>query len=288
MNCKSKWKTSFVFQNLSCREFFETRNLHAIVLERVRFAPVGWTKVYEFSDSDLACAITIMDNFLDAIPGITQLDYVNPEKIPFGAMRNMFHTVVYGGRIENPFDSQLLQTIIDHLFDEEVFQSNYSVNKTHVDSERLLAPEGKIRDDFVSWIRQLPIKGSPTWVDRENFVSYRVSKQELVTSRRDWYEAVKHTKHSAVPVSGSSPFVHARFYLKRDEFEEIHPFTEQSPIFTFRMGTAEVPRILEDCLKTMRRHDYARFDFSAVAFYCIKEMLDLRNSSVFLDELLGC
>ena len=88
-------------------------------------------------------------------------------------------------------------------------------------------------------------------------------------------------------MSGSSPFVHARFYLKRDEFEEIHPFTEQSPIFTFRMGTAEVPRILEDCLKTMRRHDYARFEFSAVAFYCIKEMLDLWNSSIAKVESPG-
>ena len=124
--------------------------------------------------------------------------------------------------------------------------------------------------------------------NRENFISYRVSKQELVTSRRDSYKAVKHTKHSsAVPVSGSSPFVHARFYLKGDEVEKIHPFSEQSPIFTFCMGTAEVPRILEDCLKTVQLHDYVRFEFSVVAFYCIKEMLDLWNSSIAKVESPG-
>jgi hypothetical protein len=35
-----------------------------VILERLRYTPTGWTKQYEFSESDLIAAIKTVDEFL--------------------------------------------------------------------------------------------------------------------------------------------------------------------------------------------------------------------------------
>ncbi len=35
--------------------------LNAVVHERLRYVPLGWTKRYEFSDADTQCAIECID-----------------------------------------------------------------------------------------------------------------------------------------------------------------------------------------------------------------------------------
>ena len=41
--------------------------LNAIVAERRRYAPVGWTKPYEFSDADQKCALDAIDTWMDKV-----------------------------------------------------------------------------------------------------------------------------------------------------------------------------------------------------------------------------
>ena len=40
---------------------------HAIVQERLRYAPLGWSKVYEFSESDLRVACDTLDTWIDSV-----------------------------------------------------------------------------------------------------------------------------------------------------------------------------------------------------------------------------
>ena len=55
--------------------------LHAIILERLRYTPIGWTKVYEFNEADQRCAIDLIDEMIDA----------------------------HGERVSLPFDSKMLR-----------------------------------------------------------------------------------------------------------------------------------------------------------------------------------
>lgn len=41
--------------------------LHAIVQERLRYSPLGWSKVYEFSESDLRVACDTLDTWIDSV-----------------------------------------------------------------------------------------------------------------------------------------------------------------------------------------------------------------------------
>ena len=57
-----------------CREPHERARLyfllawfHATIQERLRYAPLGWTKKYEFNESDLRMACDTLDTWLDSV-----------------------------------------------------------------------------------------------------------------------------------------------------------------------------------------------------------------------------
>ncbi|CAM9277136.1 unnamed protein product, partial [Phaeothamnion confervicola] len=52
-----------------CRLYVLAAWLHAVVAERLRYIPLGWSKRHEFSEADAACALTAVDNWLDAAAG---------------------------------------------------------------------------------------------------------------------------------------------------------------------------------------------------------------------------
>lgn len=40
---------------------------HAVVLERLRYTPIGWTKGYEFSEADQRCTLDSIDQWIDEL-----------------------------------------------------------------------------------------------------------------------------------------------------------------------------------------------------------------------------
>ena len=49
------------------RLYFLLAWFHAIVQERLRYVPLGWSKRYEFSESDLRVACDTLDTWLDTV-----------------------------------------------------------------------------------------------------------------------------------------------------------------------------------------------------------------------------
>ena len=75
---------------------------NAVVQERLRYSPLGWTKRYEFSEADAACALDVIDEWVDEVAGPRA--HVAPEDLPWPALRTLLSQSLYGGRIDNPFD----------------------------------------------------------------------------------------------------------------------------------------------------------------------------------------
>ena len=95
---------NFFFQapNERARLYFLLAWFHAIVQERLTYAPLGWSKKYEFNESDLRCACDTIDVWIDAVAmGRTNLP---PEKVPWDALRTLMSQCIYGGKIDNDFD----------------------------------------------------------------------------------------------------------------------------------------------------------------------------------------
>merc|ERR1719482_2558863 len=99
--------------------------LHAVVVERTVYAPVGWSKPYEFGDADLMTAMEILDTWVDSI---TSLGNMKVAEIPWVAMGNSIYNVAYGGRVDNVYDSMLLKTFVDHIFRAESLADDFQMN----------------------------------------------------------------------------------------------------------------------------------------------------------------
>jgi len=49
------------------RLYFLLAWFHAIVQERLVYVPLGWSKRYEFNESDLRCACDTIDIWIDSV-----------------------------------------------------------------------------------------------------------------------------------------------------------------------------------------------------------------------------
>ena len=140
--------------NERARLYFMLAWLHAVVQERLRYAPIGWSKMYEFNESDLRVACDMLDNWVDVTSqGRTNLP---PSKVPWHAIQVLLSKVIYGGKIDSEYDQQLLDTFVEKLFQEKVFDPDYFLIKNT--EFELKIPDGIRRDQFLAWIDALAEK----------------------------------------------------------------------------------------------------------------------------------
>jgi dynein heavy chain 1 len=124
------------------RLYFLLAWLHAIIQERLRYAPLGWTKKYEFNESDLRMACDTLDTWLDTVAqGRTNLA---PDKVPWSAFRTLLSQCIYGGRIDNDFDQRLLTSFVNRVFTVKSFEVDFPLvsNVEGMASNRIGVPEG--------------------------------------------------------------------------------------------------------------------------------------------------
>jgi len=141
---------------------------HAIVQERLRYTPLGWSKKYEFNESDLKCGCDTIDRWIDdTAQGRGNLP---PDKIPWDALCTLMSQSIYGGRIDNNFDQLLMNDFVKYIFQPSTFDSNFKlVEKLDGDSGKsLMIPEGMRREEFMRWMEKLPDSQTPSWLGLPN------------------------------------------------------------------------------------------------------------------------
>lgn len=85
---------------------------NALIQERRKYIPQGWSKYYEFSYGDLKAGETILGDVADASKGGM------PEwEIVYGQLEN----AIYGGRVDNKFDMRVLKHYLQQFFNEKIF-----------------------------------------------------------------------------------------------------------------------------------------------------------------------
>ncbi|KAF2072162.1 hypothetical protein CYY_006521 [Polysphondylium violaceum] len=140
------------------RIYFLLAWFHAIIQERLRYIPLGWTKFFEFNDADLRGALDSIDYWVDLYSkGRSNID---PDKIPWVAVRTILGSTIYGGRVDNEFDMRLLNSFLEQLFTPSAFNQDFPL----VPSIGISVPEGTTRAQFVKWIETLPDNSTPLWL----------------------------------------------------------------------------------------------------------------------------
>lgn len=142
------------------RIFFLLAWLHAVVQERLRYLPLGWSKTYEFNDSDFDAALKTIDTWITALAkGKANID---PAQIPWVALRTLIKQAVYGGRIDSDYDQRVLDAFVDTIFTARAYDADFALVKTG--DSPLLIPEGTSMQQFVDWAHGLPEHEPPSWL----------------------------------------------------------------------------------------------------------------------------
>lgn len=130
---------------------------HAILQERRTYIPQGWVKYYEFSYGDLKAGETILTDILAESKG----------KMPeWQKIYGLLENAIYGGRVDNDFDTRVLKTYMRETFKEASLRGQEPL------SNIIQTPQSGNPRDFIATINKIPetdnpkIFGLPSNIDR--------------------------------------------------------------------------------------------------------------------------
>ena len=145
-----------------CRLHFLLAWFHAVIGERLRYVPIGWSKFYEFNESDQKCALDAIDEWIDIHAKDKQ--NISPDKIPWDAIRTIIHQSMYGGKIDNDYDMKILESLVNLYFNPKTYDFNYPLFKSsNTNANILTIPDKKNNAGYLEWINNLPSVESPEW-----------------------------------------------------------------------------------------------------------------------------
>jgi dynein heavy chain 2 len=197
------WEDAFIAKGSSDRAqiLFMLAFMNAVILERRTYVPQGWTKFYEFSLADLRAGAGVIDAAIEGAEAAGR-------RVPWALIHGLFETAVYGGRIANPFDVQVLRTYLQIFLSDEALRAMSatsarddagskeaddaaaSVLRSIIPSD-LQLPDSREKDDYVAIIDRLPevdppaMFGLPANIERslQRAKAERVVAQLLILSK---------------------------------------------------------------------------------------------------------
>lgn len=99
----------------SARLFFVIACVHAVLQERRTYIPQGWSKWYEFSDTDLTSTFTLVQELLQS----------QDMQVPWSFIKGLCSLAIYGGRIENIQDLTILDSYLSQYFKDDVLSHRW-------------------------------------------------------------------------------------------------------------------------------------------------------------------
>jgi dynein heavy chain 1, cytosolic len=112
---------------------------------------------------------------------------IDPEKIPWDALKTLISQSVFGGKIDNEFDQKILASLVDKFFSPEVYNETFALFDPPVGTEEqtLVVPVFKGHKDYVGFIKQISLTETPAWSGLPNNVEKIVRERaanSLVTN----------------------------------------------------------------------------------------------------------
>lgn len=134
---------------------------HSVIQERLRYVPAGWSEAYEFTESDARHALDVIDSLIEDETGGKQT-MLDPEKLPWDAIRSTLCMGVFGGRVTALSDQEILNNLVNSLFVKDCFNLDFKLVPSVSDGPSL--PENTSKENCFEWIASLPSHAPPTWI----------------------------------------------------------------------------------------------------------------------------
>lgn len=120
---------------------------HSVLVQRLHFVPVAFSKSYDFNDADFKAALYRIDSWMTrTAKGKANLD---PSSTPWAAIQFILRDYAMGGRIDGSQDLLVLESLMKRLFDARAFDVGYTLASLDSNSEESLK-DVKLQDER-SW-----------------------------------------------------------------------------------------------------------------------------------------
>ncbi|KAJ3281611.1 Dynein heavy chain 6, axonemal [Borealophlyctis nickersoniae] len=120
---------------------------NAVIQERKKFGPLGWNILYDWSNSDLECSITMLRNML------TEYNV-----IPWDALLYLTGEITFGGRVTDDWDRRTIMSILNKFYTPAILDDSYKFSASGV---YYAPPDGDLTS-FRAYIDQLPYTEEPS------------------------------------------------------------------------------------------------------------------------------
>jgi dynein heavy chain len=137
--------------------------IHAILLERKRFGPMGWNIPYAFSDSDLKSNISVLQMYLPQRRGVND-DNINIDDSTFAMLRHHIVEICYGGRTTDDKDRRVLSTVVESMFDKRLLsdeRADLSPSGIYHTLGNTTSPSDAPFAAYIEYVKQLPSRAAP-------------------------------------------------------------------------------------------------------------------------------
>ena len=123
--------------------------LHATVIERRKFGPLGWNVKYVFSGPDMTICMDQLKIFLDEMH--------EGEDVPYAALAYLAGECNYGGRCTDDKDRRCLVNIISCFYNPDIQDDSYKFSTSGI---YFAPPEGSLQS-YREYISTLPFSEGP-------------------------------------------------------------------------------------------------------------------------------
>ena len=130
--------------------------LHAVIKERHRYIPNGWSKRYDIGHADLEAASFVANNWLEV--STRGRSHIAPEEIPWEVLNLFIGNCIYGGHLDNPIDFDNLQHLGQSFLNVRLFDADFEF------APGLKGPESSSEESMISWVNNLPDHEPASWL----------------------------------------------------------------------------------------------------------------------------
>jgi len=136
---------------------FICAHFHAIMQERRTYIPQGWTKFYEFSQSDLQSACETVSLLVD----LPESRASGSPSVDWTTLIGVLEFAVYGSRVDNEFDSRLVRQYLALFLRSDILDGPRRKGTSGLEIPPFDIPATTNMSDFRARVEQLPDLDNP-------------------------------------------------------------------------------------------------------------------------------
>lgn len=271
--------------------FFSLTIFHAVVVERQRFGPLGFSAhSYKFSENDFVISSLQLLELLSSVKSET-------EPLPLDLVRILIGTLNYGGRIVKRHDLTTLNALLDTFLNEKTCTDiNYRLTGTDSTESNIyyIPGEGDLQH-YKAFIQKFPVQDRPEIFGlHKNAIVQRMTSEGKTLLERVFEfefaskEIMKATAiletNDAAGIGGEEKFDHKAASFKRKILDIIHSLPD---LLDEAVCQQLYPISYDHCFNTLINKEVVRYNIiMQVIYLSLKNTLQALEGVIHINQAL--